>query len=58
MFVCIPASAADVAAVNRNDIKTHLVNGFSTFFSKGKPVFNNGLRNLLKIPPDCFILDS
>ena len=32
IFLCIPASAADAAAVNPNGIKTLLVNGLITFF--------------------------
>ena len=35
-----------VAAVNPNDIKTILTNGFSRFFIKGKLVFSNLSRNL------------
>ena len=31
-FLCIPASAADAAAVNLKGIKTLLVNGLITFF--------------------------
>ena len=49
IILCIPVSAADaVAAVNLNGIKTLLVNGFSTYFFKTKPVFSNGPRNLLR----------
>ena len=32
IFLCIPASAADVAAVNSNGIKTLLADGLITFF--------------------------
>ena len=32
IFLCIPASAADAAAVNPNGIKTLLANGLITFF--------------------------
>ena len=32
IFLCIPASAADVAAVNPNGIKTLLANGLIAFF--------------------------
>ena len=31
-FLCIPASAADAAAVNPNGIKTLLADGLITFF--------------------------
>ena len=31
-FLCIPASAADAAAVNPKEIKTLLANGLITFF--------------------------
>ena len=48
IFFCIPASAADAAAVNPNGIKTLLANGLITFFINGNPVFNNGPRNLPK----------
>ena len=32
IFLCIPASAADAAAVNPKDNKTLLANGLITFF--------------------------
>ena len=51
IFLCIPASAADAAAVNRKGIKTLLANSLITFFINGKPVFNNGPSNLPKNPP-------
>ena len=44
IFFCIPASAADAAAVNPNGIKTLLANGLITFFINGNLVFNNGPR--------------
>ena len=53
LFLCIPASAADAAAVNPNGIKTLLAHGLITFFINGNPVFSNGPRN----PPDCIILN-
>ena len=56
-FLCIPASAADAAAVILNTIKTLLANGLITFFVKGSPVFSNGQRSLPRNPPDCIILD-
>ena len=55
-FFWIAASVADAAAVNPNGIKTLLASVFSTFFIKGKSVFSNGLRNLLKNSLDCLIL--
>ena len=38
IFLCIPASAADAAAVNPKGIKTLLANGLITFFISGNPV--------------------
>ena len=57
IFLCIPASAADAAAVNPKGIKTLLANGLITFFINGNPVFSNGPRSLPRNPPDCIILD-
>ena len=48
-FSCIPASAADAAAVNPKGIKTLLANGLITFYINGNPVFSNGASNLLRI---------
>ena len=45
IFLCIPASAADVAAVNPKGIETLLANGLITFFINGHPVFSNGQIN-------------
>ena len=56
-FLCIPASAADAAAVNPNGIKTLLTNGLITVFINGNPAFSNGPRSLPRNPPDCIILD-
>ena len=36
--LCIPASGADVTAVNPNGIKTLLADGLITFFINGNPV--------------------
>ena len=58
IFSCIPASPADAAAVNPNEIRTLLANGFITFFIKGSPVFNNGPRSLPRNPPDYINLDN
>ena len=58
IVLCIPASAADVAAVNLNGIKTLLANGLITFLIKGNPVFNNVLKSLPRSLPDCIILDN
>ena len=38
IFLCIPASAANAAAVSPKWINTHLANGVVTFFIKGNPV--------------------
>ena len=38
IFLCIPASAADAAAVNPKGIKTLLANGLITFFTNGNLV--------------------
>ena len=58
IFLCIPASAADVVAVNPKGIKTLLANGLIAFFKNGSPVFSNGLTNLPRNPPECIILDN
>ena len=58
MILCIPASAADAAAVNPNGIKTLLANDLITFLMNGSPVFNNGPRSLPRNPPDFMILDN
>ena len=57
-FFSILVSATDAAAVNSNGIKALLANDLSTFFVKGKPVFNNGPRSVPKYRPNCTILDS
>ena len=54
--MCIPASAADAAAVNPKGINKLLANGLITFFIKGNPAFNKGPSNLSKKPPDWIIL--
>ena len=46
IFLCIPASAADAAAVSPKGINTVLANGLITFFIKGNPVFNKGPSKL------------
>ena len=55
-FLCIPASAADAAAVNPKGIKMLLANGLITFFINGNPVFSNGPRSLPRNPRDYMIL--
>ena len=55
IFLCIPPSAADAAAVNPNGIKTLLANGLITFFIKGNPAFSNGPSNL---PKNVLIVSS
>ena len=56
--MCIPASAADTAAVNPKGIKTLLANGLIAFDIKGNPAFSNGPSNLPKNPPDWIIFDN
>ena len=46
IFLCIPASAADAAAVNPRGIETIWANGLITFFINVNPVFSNGPSNL------------
>ena len=58
IFLCIPASAADAATVNRKEIKILLANGLITFLINGNPVFSNGPSNLPRNPPDRIILDN
>ena len=57
-FLCIPAFAADAAAVNPKGINTRLANGLITFFINGNPIFSNGPSNLPRNPPDYIILDN
>ena len=52
LFLCIPASAADAAAVNSKGIKTLLANGLITFFINVNSVASNRPSNLPKNPPD------
>ena len=52
-FLCVPASAADAAAVNPKVIYTLLANGLITFDIKG-----NGPNDLPRNPPDCIIFDN
>ena len=56
IFLCIPASAADAAAVNPNGTKTLLVNGLITLFIKGNPVLSNGPKSLPRNPPEILLL--
>ena len=58
IFLCIPISAADAAAVNSNGIKALLANYLITFSINGSSVFNNGPRSLPRNPHDCIILDN
>ena len=57
-FLCIPASAADAAAVNPKGIKTLLANGLITFYISGNPVFSYGPRSLPRNPFVCIILNN
>ena len=52
IFLCIPASAADAAAVFPKGIKTLLGNGLITFFINGNPVFSKGPSNLPRNHPN------
>ena len=58
IFLCIPASAADAAAVNPKGINALLAQSLITFFIKGSPVFCNGPRSLPRNPADCTTLDN
>ena len=58
IFLCIPTSAADAAAVSPKGIKTLLTDGFITFFIDGNPVFSKGPSNLPRNPPDCIIFNN
>ena len=58
IFLCIPASAADAAAVSHKGINTLLANSVITFFISGNPAFNKGPSNLPKNPSDCIIFDN
>ena len=57
-FLCIPASAADAAAVSPKGIKKLLANGSITFFISGNPVFSNRPSNLVRNHPDSIIFDN
>ena len=54
----VPASSADAATVNPNEIKSLLANSAYTVFNNGKSVFSNGSKSRPKIPTDYTILDS
>ena len=58
VFLCIPESSADAAAVDVNEIKTLLANGLTILYINGNPVFNNEPRSLPRNPPDYLILDN
>ena len=45
IFLCIPASAPDAAAVSPKGINTLLANGIITLFINGNPVFNKGPKD-------------
>ena len=51
-FFWTAAYVANIAAVNPNVVKTLLASNLSTFLIKGKQVFSNGSKSLLKNPPD------
>ena len=48
IFFWIPASVANAATVDPNDIKMLLANGLRIFSINGNPTFKSGLRNLLR----------
>ena len=56
IFLCIPASAPDLAAVNPKGINTLFANGLITFFISGNPVFSKGPNNLPRNPPGLSFL--
>ena len=56
--ICIPASALDAAVVDLKGIKMLSVNGLTTFFINGSPIFDNGPTSLQRNPPDYTILDN
>ena len=58
MILCIPASAADAAAVNPDGIKTLLANDLITFLMNGSHVFNNGERSLRSLSSCYFYTTS
>ena len=58
VILCLPASAADAAAVDPNGIKILLANTLITFFINDNHAFYNGSRSLPRNPPDCIILDN
>ena len=53
IFLWVPTSVADAAAINPNGIKTLPANGFNTFCIKSNPVLRNGPKSLHKNPPGC-----
>ena len=57
-FLCIPAFAADAAAVNPSGTKTLLASGLITLFIIGNPVLSNGPKSLPIKLPNYFILDN
>ena len=57
-FFMYPLVCPNPPAVNSNGIKTLLANSLTTFFIKENPVFNNGLKIYLQIPPDSTILTA
>ena len=58
IFLCIPASADDAAAVSPKGINTLFANEVITFFINGNPVFNKGPSDLPGNHPDCIIFDN
>ena len=58
IFLCIPPSAANAAAVNPRGIKTLSADVLIKFFINGNSVFSNGPSNLPRNPPYRIILDN
>ena len=54
VFLCIPSSAVDAAAVNPNGTKTLVANGLITLFISSNPVHSNRPKG----PPDSIILGN
>ena len=58
IFLCIPVSVADAAAVNPNRTETILCIGLITIFINGNLVFSNVPISIPRNPPDCVKLDN
>ena len=56
--LCIPASAADAAAVNPKGFKIPLAKGLTTFFINGNPDFNNEVCQEIFVIVNLRVFDS